>query len=444
MPIDVVAGRLPTDRKKFGKRGCVLIGKVYVKMGDTVSQSNPVYMDLAGAHVIFIVGKRGSGKSYTMGVVAEGFELLEPEIKNNISVIMIDTMGIYWTMKYGNKKEDTLLEPYGIKPRGMNVKVYVPYSYYDKFRKEGVPVDEPFSIEPRELTPDDWVLAFKIDKFGKEGVLLAKVVLRLQESNLNYTLEDIISVVKKDETSSSEVKGAVINMFEMAKSWGLFNVPGTPIKSVAKGGVVTVLDVSIYATMPGGWAVKSLVVALVSRHMFIERMRVRRKEENSSIQAMENYFSSGRTIDKKSEMPLVWLVIDEAHEFLPFDEKDKSAATEPLVTILREGRQPGVSLILATQQPGKIHTDVMTQSDILLGHRVTANLDTKALSLLSQSYMREGIVDAMDHLPREKGSAVLFDDANERIYPIRIRPRFTWHGGSSPFAVPEKKKNIFD
>jgi len=42
-------------------------------------------------------------------------------------------------------------------------------------------------------------------------------------------------------------------------------------------------------------------------------------------------------------------------------------------------------LILATQQPGKIHTDVMTQSDVVLSHRITARMDTEALSLLEQS-----------------------------------------------------------
>jgi hypothetical protein len=44
------------------------------------------------------------------------------------------------------------------------------------------------------------------------------------------------------------------------------------------------------------------------------------------------------------------------------------------------------------------------------------------------------------NLPREKGSAIVIDDQNERMYPVRIRPRFTWHGGEAPIAVPKKKK----
>jgi hypothetical protein len=109
---------------------------------------------------------------------------------------------------------------------------------------------------------------------------------------------------------------------------------------------------------------------------------------------------------------------------------------------MREGRQPGICLILATQQPGKIHTDVMTQSDIVLSHRITAKIDTDALGKLAQSYMREGIDTSLNNLPRVKGAAVMFDDSNERLYSMRVRPRLTWHGGSSPNAVKEKKEKL--
>jgi hypothetical protein len=134
----------------------------------------------------------------------------------------------------------------------------------------------------------------------------------------------------------------------------------------------------------------------------------------------------------------MWLVVDEAHEFLP--NVGKTAATDPLITILREGRQPGISLILASQQPGKIHTDVMTQSDTVISHRLTSKIDIDALGLLMQSYMRSSLNTIIDELPRLTGAALVFDDTNERMYPMQVRPRFTWHGGESPIAYHEKKK----
>ena len=45
-------------------------------------------------------------------------------------------------------------------------------------------------------------------------------------------------------------------------------------------------------------------------------------------------------------------------------------------------------------------------------------------------------------LPDLKGSAIILDDNSERLYPVRIRPRLTWHGGEAPKAISEEKENI--
>ena len=137
-------------------------------------------------------------------------------------------------------------------------------------------------------------------------------------------------------------------------------------------------------------------------------------------------------------MPLVWILIDELHEFLPKDRI--TAATDALVTILREGRQPGISLIGATQQPGEIHQDVITQTDIVISHRITAKRDVEALNSMMQSYSPGLIQKYFNLLPRVSGSALILDDNSERIYPLQVRPRFTWHGGESPIALKAKGK----
>jgi len=146
------------------------------------------------------------------------------------------------------------------------------------------------------------------------------------------------------------------------------------------------------------------------------------------------------SVDKVHNFVAEDFLVHNCHEFLPND--GKTLATDPLVTILREGRQPGISLILASQQPGKIHTDVMTQADVVIAHHITAKMDTEALGALMQSYMREGLVEQLDDLPRVKGAAIIFDDNNEKMYPIRLRPRFTWHGGEDPSALPKKEEGF--
>jgi len=181
-----------------------------------------------------------------------------------------------------------------------------------------------------------------------------------------------------------------------------------------------------------------LVIGLVSKKLFLDRMIARKSEEYESVRASSFYLSEDT--EKKREKPLVWLIIDEAHEFLP--NQGKTTASDALITILREGRQPGISLILASQQPGKIHTDVMTQSDIIIAHRVTAKVDIDALGTLMQSYMREGLDKQLNYLPSVSGAAIVFDDINERLYPMRVRPRLTWHGGGAPTAMAKERKEF--
>ena len=438
MVFDVIIGRSKKDVEKYGKEGTILIGKQYIQMGQTQSLSNPVYLDVAGSHVLFIVGKRGSGKSYSMGAIAEGLADLPLEIKNNLSIILLDTMGIYWTMKYPNYQDASILKSWNMEARPLDVKIYTPTGFYDQYKEAGIPTDFPFSIRPLDVSPADWCTAFSIPPNSAEGVLITKIVQQLNQKNESYEIDVVIELVKKDRESDLVVRNVVTNQFEKAKGWEIFSREGTALKDLIAGGQVTVLDVSPYATMASGWEIKALVVGLISRTLFNQRMLARKTEEFKTVDTAMHYFS--REAEEKLKEPLVWIPLDEAHELLP--KEGKTAATDALITILREGRQPGISLILASQQPGKIHTDVMTQSDTVIAHRLTAQMDVEALQQLTQSYMRHGLEDEINKLPRVTGAAVIFDDANERVFPVQIRPRFTWHGGGSPTAISEKKDFI--
>jgi len=439
MVYDIIVGRDETDRKKYGKDGTIMIGKHYVTMGQTTSLSNPVFLDAVRSHVVFVCGKRGGGKSYAMGVIAEGLYTLPEEIRKNISVVILDTMGIYWTMKYANAREENLLREWDLKAESIDVQIYTPAKFHGVFKEKGIPTDFPFSIKPSELDPEDWCLTFELSPNEPLGILIERIILQLRESGGEYSVKDIISAVKNDMRSEKEIRDAAENRFWAANEWGVFSEDATPLEDLVRGGQITVLDVSCYATMAMGWKIKSLVIGLVAKKLFNQRMETRRNEEFQEIHRAIHYFGDeGR--EEKERAPLVWLIIDEAHEFLP--NQGRTTATEALVTILREGRQPGISLVLASQQPGKIHTDVMTQSDVILSHRVTARIDTDALAMLTQSYMREGLDKFLNELPRVAGAAIILDDSNERIYPIRVRPRLTWHGGSSPTAMQKAKKGI--
>jgi len=401
-------------------------------MGETTSLSNEVLLDVARSHVVFVCGKRGSGKSYTMGVIAEGMADLPKGVARNTAILIFDTMGVYWSIKYKNKKESAELKKWNLESKGYNARIFTPFGYFDQLKAKGFPTDFPFSISPTELEPSDWCMTFGISVNEPTGVAIGRVISELKASGKEYTIDDIIKAIRADKKLDTRTKNAAENRFAAAKSWGLFSKNSTPIKELISRDEITVLDISCYASAAGGENLRALVIGMVSQKLFNERMVMRKQEEYQDVEDSISIFDKNHEFFQL-EFPLVWLVVDEAHEFLPND--GVTPATAPLITILREGRQPGISLVLASQQPGKISTDVITQSDIVIAHRITSEVDIKALGMLMQSYMRQDLNKQLDNLPRDAGAALVFDDTNERMYAIKVRPRLSWHGGESPTAM---------
>ncbi len=309
MTFEVIIGRNKQAVEKFGKEGTILIGKQYIQMGQTTSLSNPVYMDIAGAHVVFIVGKRGSGKSYTLGAIAEGLSDLPLEIKQNLSIILLDTMGIYWTMKYPNFQDTEILRDWDIKAKPLDVKIYTPSGFYKKYKEAGIPTDYPFSVQPSDVGPEDWCTAFSLNPNSAEGVLITRIVQQLQKENKGYSMDILIDRAKKDTESTDVVKSVIVNQFEKAQGWEIFSEKGTLLKDLIAPGQVTVLDVSPYATIASGWEIKSLVVGLICRSLFNQRMLARKTEEFKTVDTAMHYFS--KDVEEKLEQPLVWLALDE-------------------------------------------------------------------------------------------------------------------------------------
>jgi uncharacterized protein len=433
MPYDIIIGRNKEDKKRFGDKGLIYLGKGYVKMGNYTSLSNKMYMDVIRSHVVLIAGKRGSGKSYTIGVIAEELAKLPEDVKENIAPLIFDTMGIFWTMKYKNDKDMGALEDWEIKSEKMDVNVWAPSGHFDKYVKRKIPVDHRFALGPNELDIEDWVSIFGLSMIEPASVLIQKVIAKLRSTG-DYDLDDVIESMRADSEATSEVKKSGVALFEAAKSWKIFakkTEKSTKIRDLIVPGKTSVLDLSIYSST-SAFNVRALVIGLISRKLFNQRILARKQEEMESIY---HGITKGKGSKTKKEMPIVWLFIDEAHEFLP--KEGNTPATNSLIQVLREGRQPGISIVLATQQPGVIHRDVMTQSDLVLAHRLTNKNDIEALNEIMQTYMLATVQKEMRELPDLKGSGIVLDDNSERLYPVRIRPRVTWHGGEAPIALVE-------
>jgi len=422
----IILGRTTDDFERFGANGTVFIGKNVVGEGEEAHLANPVYMDVIRPHITLICGKRGSGKSYTAAVIGEGITLLPKSIKKNLSVLMIDTMGIFWSMKRPNEKDRELLEKWGLRPNSIKVKLFAPKKYTEVYKNLDVKVDVPFTLSVSELTDIDWIITFGFDMLSSYGLCITRIIKRLKNKyGSDYSIDDIISHIEREERTDQKVKDALINRFLTAKEWGIFERQGTSITELFKPGAVSVLDISHYARGGMGWSVRSLLIGIISRKIFQYRLEARKREE------FQKFLGGGeRTI------PLVWIVIDEAHQFIP--HTGMTVASEPLLNLIKEGREPGISMVLITQMPNKLHPDALSQCDIIISHRLTSKSDIGALQSIMQTYMLRDIQELLNTLPRIPGSAIVLDDTAERIYSIQVRPRVSWHAGGSPSAIEEE------
>jgi len=429
MPVEkIVVGRGKEDLKKYKDKGTVYIGKHIVGEGENSHLTNPVHMDVIRPHVILIAGKRGSGKSYTSGVIAEEMTKLPPSVKNNLSVLMIDTMGIFWSMKNPNEEQRDMLNQWGLKPEGMKVRLFVPKGFVKKYEDVGITVDEVFTISCSDLTASDWIITFGFSQMDEHGIALERIIKNVKKKHKAYSVQDIIKEAKAFKCGK-KVRNALVSRLLAAQDWGIFEKRGTPVKKFFKGGRISVLDVSHYVRTSSGWSVRGMLMGLLARKIFQERLMARKSEEFEALGG-----------EARKNIPMAWIIADEFHQFLP--DKGETAAKDPLLTLIKEGREPGISLIMITQRPNKLHPDALAQSDMVISHRLTSEADLKALRSIMQSYVMKDIQELINTLPRQRGSAIILDDNSERIYTVQVKPRLSWHAGGSPVAI--KDKNIFE
>jgi len=383
------------------------------------SRGAAVYLDALKPHVVLICGKRGYGKSYTMGCLLEELSLLEPDIKRRLASFVIDTMVIFWTMNYPNTFEAPTLKNWNCAPVGLEAEIFVPEGKVEAYRKRNINV-KPFSIPVRELSGNQWCRIFNIEEVSPPGILLLRAVESLRERGDTYSFEEILSEIARDTRSDEASKGAVENYFRAVNSWGLFSKEGTSLSALVSGGKTTILDVSTLENEN----VCAATVSILAGKLYEARLEARR--------AYEKKLMGEKSFEE--EFPMVWLFIDEAHIFVP--AKTEGLASKVLINrCLRQGRQPGLSLVLATQRPASLHPDVVSQSDLLICHRLTASDDILALEASRPLYMQESIQAYLKKMGSERGAALIVDDHSESVHLVRIRPRLSWHGGGEPNAL---------
>jgi len=307
--------------------------------------------DLDGPHAALVVGKRGYGKSYTLGVLAEGLARTA-----GVAPVLVDPMGVF----------DSLAEVSTGEPVPATV------------------LDSP-TVTPDSLDPRSWCELLGLSPESGPGGLVWRAA---QEQS---SLAEMSTSIEHTDAPHQD-RRAAINHVELARSWGVFDQEGIDAATLS-GPEISVVDVSHLDAAPMNAVCRGVGEALYRARVDGEMQR------------------------------LPWLLLDEAHTF--FD----GVAHTALATILTRGRAPGVSLVLATQRPSSVPEVAISQSDILLSHRLTSEDDIQALEQAQPTYMNESLRERM---PTAVGEVVIVDDATETVHAAQIRERDTPHAGDSP------------
>ena len=164
-------------RREKGGRGILNIGRYYALDG---SLGSNVYLDGLKPHVITICGKRGYGKSYTMGVFVEEMMLLEEEVRNNIGLVIIDTLGIFWTFHYPNRRQEEEIKRWGMETEKFDFTIFSSPENVEEYRKKGMDARALF-IKTSELEPHHWAQLFNLSLTDYVAAAIGRAVNDLKE-----------------------------------------------------------------------------------------------------------------------------------------------------------------------------------------------------------------------------------------------------------------------
>ncbi len=424
-----------------GITGCGYLGKVVSYPGGEYEEVGSVYLDLTTPHCMLVIGKRGTGKSYTLGVLAESFARLEPEIKNNISVVMIDTMSVFHGLRTPNVNEyevNRLKDFNQLSPRDFerDINTYMPQIAIDAYDKTERPLyDNVLQFPLKEVDSNSWLSLFGLKPTDPEGIDLMKTIRELRKKMEFYDFQDIYEEI--DIQTDGKTKDSLVNFFKQMESLKIFTKESSSFEQITRGGKINILDMS-YLGRVKGYDVRNLLVSLIGEKLLKKRTLFSTLEMQAEAGMLDS------SIKKKvTENPLVYMIIDEAHLFLPSGKS--TIASDILIDWIKLGRHPGLSLILATQEPAALHESAIRQSDLILAHNLTSHDDIEALGKAKQSYMKGGkdIQSVVSTLEFKRGLSVIFDDKTRKTVMCRVRPRMSLHTGMDASALPDdnsKKK----
>jgi DNA helicase HerA-like ATPase len=458
---NILIGELPAG----SELNAIFLGKIA-----EYGKSKNIWLDCEGAHAVYVMGKRRSGKTYTLGVILEGLASNNWIKQGNKqqAIVMIDTMNVFITMPHnveevygGKSKELEELKRWGLEKENFNIILFYPRGTLPP--PEGN--SKEIAIKPSDLSAQDWTALFGFDTYSDPmGQLISdlyeKVVLEGYDDirgnridpKKDYSIDDLLNCIDNCQVIASgyhpDTIRAVKARFKAIKRLQIFSETGINLKEIFSPGQISILllrdlEQNLRSLLVGILVKKIMEFRSISdkceRLASVHEKRFRKlKEQGVEGKAREEYQKYEEYMKEAQKgLPRGWIIIDEAHNYIP--AKGITPSAEPLKKYVNEGRNLGLSIVVATQNPSALDPSIRRNADILIIHSISMRDDISTAEGMINTFLpdsfefgRERITSRVfEQLVRSLplGYAVISNDRVNRVFVAKIRPRITVHGG---------------
>jgi uncharacterized protein len=435
-------GALPTDT--------ILLGRLHE--GGPLRR---VEMDVSSEMVLAVFGKRGSGKSFSLGVIAES--LCTRPVSTDIGVnthqkgaLLFDTLNVFWSTENPfSTEQDAVrfpaeiasLNAWRLTPPELDVEVWIPAGFRNSYTPSHY---RDFAIATAELTADDLTDLFDVDaQRDPMGQLLAEVRDKAASRSTTYSFRDMLDLLENDDEvreyyADGTIRAARQRLRAMSQIPLFSSTEGTPLSQLLVRGRLAVLELG---EVPN--SLRTVIASVVLRRIHSERARASDAEKQLALNTRLTNEERGAIREYlSSTIPPSWVLIDEAQNILPGERAVKSS--DAVVRFVREGRNFGLSLAFTTQQPAAVDQRILAQTDTVICHKLTVAGDIARvrdnLKCSEPIEVRSGgrSLELGDWLRSlDRGEAIVTNAEFDRVFALQFRPRVCPHGGAGFRAVVE-------
>jgi len=342
---------------------------------------------------VAVLAKSGSGKSYSVGV------LLEEIMDKNVPLLIIDPHGEYSTLKQenDNAKDQTAMKKFQVKPKSFarKVSVYGDPALDDSFKplklNEMLTADELETMLPTKLTSTQQGLLYSALK-DLDAATLDSLILEL-------------------ETIENNQKWNLVNMVDFLRKLNIFSPNPTSFNELVQSGRCSIINLKGVDPQ-----VQEIIIYKLLKDLFQQR--------------------------KLGKVPPFFLVIEEAHNYVPEKGFSEAKCSKVIKTIASEGRKFGLGLCVVSQRPAIVQKTVLSQCTTQIILKITNPNDLKAITNSVEGITNE-TENEIKNLPI--GTALVTGIVDMPLI-VNFRPRRTKHGGEAVdiLGMQEDEDKFFD